>query len=906
MPVLEPVVATLVANTEVFTAKMVAAKAEMKGFATETALVGDAAGAKLAAGLGAGASGVGQAEKDIKGVETAVKDVGTAAEHSGGKFSLFGAALNQVGGPLGEIRGKTNEYTGGIKEAASQSGGLVGALASIPTPVLAVGAAVGAVGAFSLQMAKDLGSSTKIISANMGISKADAKSFTDEFVKTSGHVVFTAAEIGKAFGDYSGQVKELNHGNLNATQGMQFMDAAMAAAEATHSSLGSTVSTLAKTMQGFGLGTKDTTMVADSMTVASRMTGTSITQLGTAMARAHSTMGAAAPSLQEMSALIVDLSEHGITGRQAIGVLGSSLGGLAAPTDKVIAEQKRLGISFLDSQGKLQPMSQVIETAKGAIGGMNQQQAISELKMLGFGSGAKKLYATIEDGSKAYDRAKDKVSEHGAAGEAAHKMTSGFGSSLTRVKAALENAGAVLGGTFTPLLSKMAMKLANAVAWVTDHWPEIMAIIKKGVDFVKPAFEVLGKAIEATFKWLIEHKPILIAVLSAIGIAIGVAFFPFTAIAIGIIALVALIIKAWEPVKNFFIKIWEAIYDSFKPIIPLLKAGMDYVIGIFKIGFSILEAVFTVVWDTILAIVKVVWNIISGYIKVAIAIFTGNWGAAWNAIKGMFIGVWNAIKDFVIQVWNAIKNFFVGAFNTFKSMWKGVWNGISDFLSSIWGKITGIFTGAIKWLYNAGSDILTGLWHGMTGVWNDITGWFGKLPGWILNALGDVGGWLYNVGGDVIRGLGRGLVDFAQSTIGHIPIIGGKIVQMMKDALGIKSPSTVMYEIGKNTMLGLANGISDHAGLAHNAMANVGLGLSPAASMNISGGVSSLNVGNGATSTTTLHVTTPIQIDGRTLATTVTQYQLQNARSTGTVLGQYSGGSQTGAATGLNTNAISR
>jgi hypothetical protein len=115
-----------------------------------------------------------------------------------------------------------------------------------------------------------------------------------------------------------------------------------------------------------------------------------------------------------------------------------------------------------------------------------------------------------------------------------------------------------------------------------------------------------------------------------------------------------------------------------------------------------------------------------------------------------------------------------------------------------------------------------------------------------------------------------------------------------------------MYEIGKNTMLGLAKGISDHAGVAHSAMANVGLALNPTASMNISGGVSSLNVGNGATSTTTLYVTTPIQIDGRTLATTVTQYQLQNARSTGTVLGQYSGGSQTGAATGLNTNAISR
>jgi methyl-accepting chemotaxis protein len=55
-----------------------------------------------------------------------------------------------------------------------------------------------------------------------------------------------------------------------------------------------------------------------------------------------------------------------------------------------------------------------------------------------------------------------------------------------------------------------------------------------------------------------------------------------------------------------------------------------------------------------------------------------------------------------------------------------------------------------------------------------------------------------------------------------------------------------------------------------------------------------------------LQVTTPIQIDGKTLATVVTKYQLKGARGTGNVSGRYAGGNQTGGATGLNPNNVNR
>jgi hypothetical protein len=317
------------------------------------------------------------------------------------------------------------------------------------------------------------------------------------------------------------------------------------------------------------------------------MTGQSVSTIGNALAKVHAQLGVAAPSLKDMSSLMVDMTEHGITGRGAVSALGQSLGSLASPSGKVSIEQDRLGVSFLNASGKLKPLNVVLDQAKGAIHGMTQAEGIAELKALGFGSASRKLYAVVEAGGAAFDKTKEKVGEHNAAQDAAEKATSGFKASLEKAKVALEDAGTAIGNKLMPFVTKLAQGLATAAAWVTDHWPEIMAIIKKGVDFVKPVFEILAKAIEATFKWLMEHKPVLIAVLAAIGIAFMAAFFPVTGVVLGVIALVALIIKAWEPVKNFFIKIWEAIYDFFKPIIPLLKAGMDELIGIFKIAWSI-------------------------------------------------------------------------------------------------------------------------------------------------------------------------------------------------------------------------------------------------------------------------------------------------------------------------------
>ena len=55
MPILEPVVATLVANITEFSASMEAAKAEMGGLSTDAAVAGEDVGGALSGGVAHGA-----------------------------------------------------------------------------------------------------------------------------------------------------------------------------------------------------------------------------------------------------------------------------------------------------------------------------------------------------------------------------------------------------------------------------------------------------------------------------------------------------------------------------------------------------------------------------------------------------------------------------------------------------------------------------------------------------------------------------------------------------------------------------------------------------------------------------------------------------------------------------------
>ena len=65
------------------------------------------------------------------------------------------------------------------------------------------------------------------------------------------------------------------------------------------------------------------------------------------------------------------------------------------------------------------------------------------------------------------------------------------------------------------------------------------------------------------------------------------------------------------------------------------------------------------------------------------------------------------------------------------------------------------------------------------------------------------------IGKDMIKGLANGLEDGVTAIPGLLMELGHKMLDAIKDVLGIHSPSTEMYEVGTNAIDGLVNGIQN-------------------------------------------------------------------------------------------------
>jgi hypothetical protein len=124
-------------------------------------------------------------------------------------------------------------------------------------------------------------------------------------------------------------------------------------------------------------------------------------------------------------------------------------------------------------------------------------------------------------------------------------------------------------------------------------------------------------------------------------------------------------------------------------------------------------------------------------------------------------------------------------------------------------------------------------WRGrINQIVADVTGWFRELPGKIVSGLGDLKGAGYNF----VNG-------FRDGFWARINEVGNEIrnafkdliPQSVKDALGIKSPSTVMIPLGAYTTEGFGVGAIDEAAI-------VGPQIGEALASNISGAVTGFDM----------------------------------------------------------------
>ena len=157
----------------------------------------------------------------------------------------------------------------------------------------------------------------------------------------------------------------------------------------------------------------------------------------------------------------------------------------------------------------------------------------------------------------------------------------------------------------------------------------------------------------------------------------------------------------------------------------------------------------------VVAWINKVLEALGGLLDFLIGIFTGDWERAWSGL-GTYVG--SAIQA-VLTLLAGLFEFIVGL--PFRLLVR-LGEKITEMAEELAKQIKGFFTEKIQ---DAGGNVAEGLWNG------------------IIEGLGNIAQWILD---NIVN-----------------PFLDG-----FKKAMGINSPSTVMFELGKFVMEGLLNGIT--------------------------------------------------------------------------------------------------
>ena len=264
----------------------------------------------------------------------------------------------------------------------------------------------------------------------------------------------------------------------------------------------------------------------------------------------------------------------------------------------------------------------------------------------------------------------------------------------------LKTTSAVVGATIArgkALITATAAKVRKNVAALAGN--KALIAEKAGLVASKVALVAkTGAAKAATVAQWLLNKAML---ANPIGLIIA-------AIA-AVIAIVVLLIKNWDAVKEAAARLWEKVKEVFTRIWEFIKG----------------------VWESIKAAFAAAWAFIKSVFSAAGEFFAG----VWSSITGVFSNVVGWFSQKFTQAWEAIKAVFsaVGAF------FQGVWDTIVGIFGRVGTAVGEAIGGAFRAVVNSVIGFAERIINGFIGSINRAIGVINRLPGVNIPVIGTVG-----------------------------------------------------------------------------------------------------------------------------------------------------------------------
>ena len=612
------------------------------------------------------------------------------------------------------LKSTLNGTTTGMKTFGSQSsstGNIITSLAS--KAAVAVGAFV------SIRQAVNFGKDVvntgmqfeqgmANVSAISGATGAELTALSDKAKEMGTTTKFSALEAADAM-SYMGMA------GWNSSQMIDGIAGIMNLAAASGEELASVSDIVTDALTAFGLKASDSAQFADVLAVASSKSNTNVSLLGESFKNVAATAGAMGYSMQDTTTALGLMANAGIKGSDAGTSLRGVMTRLAKPTAEVKQAMTALGISAVNTDGSMKPLSTLIPELQTAFSSLTDSEKGQYATMIAGKNALSGFLSIVNSSPDDFYSLSDAINNsEGAAQSMADTMNDTVSGKLTLLKSQFEGVKIAifdaLGssqfkgvlqsmsdglGALTPSISGVTVAIGNglfyAIQGIYNIGMTVFTAVKTAVENNQPAIERLHTAFD-------NVKNSIINAFSGNGTAL-------------IQTLANVIIPTLCNSLSLVLNIASGVISVASTLSPVI-AGIAGAVTAYKIavtaanvvegirnGLIAFSAVMTgtqaaafapLTTATIAQIAATsALNVVTGVFGAIMTFVTSPIGLVVIAIGAVIaIGValykhWDTVKQWAGNLWNGIKNIFNGIKNTISN----AWNGVKETASNVWGAV---------------------------------------------------------------------------------------------------------------------------------------------------------------------------------------------------------------------------
>lgn len=385
-------------------------------------------------------------------------------------------------------------------------------------------------------------------------------------------------------------------------------------------------------------------------------------------------------------------------------------------------------------------------------------------------------------------------------------------------------------------------------------WQGVGQTIGEVMGVVVDVFFSLVEGVKEATQWMNEHKGVLAAVATAIGIvatAIGAynvvqgikaamdaaqvttiwglvaahwaqataamaAIAPYVLVVAAIAAVIAIIVlcvKYWDEIVAAVKKCWESICETLSVWGEWINTNVIQPIGKFFSGL----------WDGIVTAATTAWDGVTAFFSGVAEWFNTNviqpiinfFKGLWDGIKSIWDGICNAVQtawDFICNLVSVgvqlIGSIISGAIQIITLPFRFIWENCKEYVFAAWEWIKKAVSTAINTVKNVITTVMNAVKTFFSNVWNGIKSVFTTVWNAIVNFITPIVNKIKSVITTVFTAVKNTISTIFNAVKSVITTVWNKIVSVVTTVVNkVKSTITTVFNAIKNTVTTVWNAI---------------------------------------------------------------------------------------------------